>query len=129
MKKVLEFPLKAFSNDWVLRSVIHSVWIMFGLFATAYLINFYNDELFIKYERLYTIIKGFFNTYISITVLGYFLSKYKFCVISLVSFYGIVLLRLLWYANQLFKIPYYDIITISLIGFLIATIIVYKIIE
>lgn len=127
MKRALEYPLKIFKNDFVLKMVIHSVWITFLLFSVAYEVNYYDPELFEKHKTIYTLLKTIFNTFISICVLGYFISKYKFCVITIASFYGIVLLRLTYLIYDIFKIEDFTIAAL-IIERSLWCIVIYKII-
>tara|TARA_R110000782_G_scaffold113455_3_gene203502 strand:+ start:174 stop:602 length:429 start_codon:yes stop_codon:yes gene_type:complete len=127
LKKVLNYPLKIFSNTWVLKSVVHSIWMMFALFVIAYALDYLDKSLFEKFSNTYDVLKGIFNLYLSLTIMGYFLSKYKFCVISLVSFYGIIILRLTWYINEIYPFNYYEEINIIIIILALLIITIHKI--
>ena len=94
MKKILEYPFRAFNNKNVLRTVIHSVWIMFVLLLLAYEVDNYDKKLFEEYELQYTILKQIFNAYLSVCIIGYYLSKNKVCLFTLISFYAIIVIRI-----------------------------------
>lgn len=116
MKKALRYPLTIFNNNTVLRLVIHSAWIRFSLLTIAFFINYFDSALFDEYELVYNLTRGVFNTFFVVLVLGYFISKGKFCIISLMSFYSIVLIRANYFANLLNPYEYYEEVTISIIS-------------
>ena len=115
MKEYLKYPLKIFANNTVLRLVIYSAWIRFSLLTIVFGVNYIDSSLFEQYESYYTLAKGLFNTFFVILVLGYFISKHRFCVVSIMSFYGIVFVRGNWFLNEWFPYENYDNVTIYFI--------------
>ena len=102
---------------------------MFGLLAIANLLSFYFSDVFYNNIYTYNLVKGVFNTYISIAILGYFVSKYKFCVYTLVSFYAIILLRFVYLISLISSNSeniIFDILSICIIKLSILIIIMYK---
>lgn len=98
--KIIKFPIKVFNNKYVLKTAIYSCLLLYLTLSFANIISYYNKELFQEYALLYTILKDSVYQILLITSLGYFISKYKFCHWSLLSFYGVVYMKIVWFIDK-----------------------------
>jgi len=115
IKSFLEYPLKIFKNDYVLRFVIWSVVSMGILLSISNILHYFFIDYFTRLESYLYVIKNTLYMCTQISIIAYFLSKFKFCILSLSSFYLIVFIRLLWFFKS--KITYYNEILVYTIIF------------
>lgn len=96
IKYTMDYPLKIFKNKWVIKSVIFTC-----LFLAMFLVfvNICADifpEFYQQKKEVFTLIRGTIYAYLQISVLGYFISKYTMCFWSVLSYYIIVYLKVVW---------------------------------
>lgn len=117
LKHILSYPLaKIFKHDLVLKITVRSIFFTFILFSIAWICERYFNSFYKLLEPFIYFAKNTFYLIIAILPLGYFMSKYKFCVTTLVSFYMIVFLRVFWMINKyLITVPHYEDLNISFI--------------
>lgn len=97
---ILKYPIQIFKNKYVLRVAIYSCLILYFLLAISNIVYNVSPEFFDKHIYLYNIAKDSIYQVLSISSLGYFISKYRFCYWSLLSFYGIIYLKLIWFIDK-----------------------------
>lgn len=125
-EKILEYPIQVFRNKYVLKTTIYSCLILYGILAVANIIYSISPEFFNSHILLYSIFKDSVYQVLLITSLGYFISKYKFCYWSLLSFYGIVYLKIVWFIDQyIYTFSNYMNIVDSIITIITLTMVTY----
>ncbi len=138
-KQVLEFPLKIFKNKHAQKVVIYSVALIFIILtasqnlnlALPYLFDYAPCEIeYTSFHKTYKISKAYTYDLLVISSLGLFLSKYKFCVLTLTGFYAVVLSRVVW---STMSIDYFeleevtiDLTTTAILNFAWFTILIHK---
>ena len=100
IQQALEYPLIIFKNKYVLKVMIHACWIQFLLLTFSNLVyhfipNYFNDNVY-----YYSLLKDIIYQTLTFTTLGYFISKYKFCIATLVSFYGVLYILMVWFISK-----------------------------
>jgi hypothetical protein len=131
LKKILSYPIKkTFKYDLVLLITVRSIFILFLLFSFAWISEYFFNAFFEMIKPFIYVLKDTLYMIIGLLPLGYFISKYKFCVTTLISFYMIIFLRVFWMINtHLISIPNYKEINIALIIFALVIIIYDRIIS
>jgi hypothetical protein len=100
IKEIIELPLVVFKNKWVLKSVIFSTFLLaFSLISMNVFYDLFN-AFYIENKIFFEVAKNTIYSYLQIAALGYLISKYKFCYWSVLSFYVIVYLKLIWIIDQ-----------------------------
>ena len=113
VENVLRKPLKVFDNKSVMKTIIYSCLI---IFLTLTISNIYSLVLQVKgltpniypiEEHDYSSIKTYFNLIkysvyelLYILTYGYIIGKYKFCHWSILSYYGTVYMKIIWFINK-----------------------------
>lgn len=100
LEKILSYPMNIFRNKMVLKTTIYSCLLLYLFLAFANIIYSIDKELFVEYNIIYNVIKDSIYQVLLLTSLGYFLSKYKFCHWTLLSFYGIFYLKIVWFIDR-----------------------------
>lgn len=125
-EQILRAPIKLFNNKFVLKTTIYSCLILYFLLAIANITYSIFPEFFNRFHLLYSSLKDSVYQVLLLTSLGYFLSKYKFCYWSLLSFYGIVYIKLIWFIDQyIYNFSSYINIVDSLITIITLTMVAY----
>ena len=119
LKNILHKPLKKlFKHDLVLRITVRSIFILFALFSIAWVTEYFANNVYVFLKPFIYIARDTLYMVIALLPLGYFISKYRFCVTTLISFYMIIVLRLFWMINRhVISIQNYKEINIALILF------------
>jgi small-conductance mechanosensitive channel len=119
LKHILSYPLiKIFKHDLVLKITVRSIFILFVIFSFAWVSERCFNNLHKSLEAYIYFVLNTIYLIIALLPLGYFISKYKFCVTTLVSFYMIIFLRVFWMINKyIIKVPNYEDVNIVFILF------------
>ncbi len=136
--EVLKYPLKLMKLKYGQKVVIYSLVSVFILLTITQNINLFFPSVFdiekpkIEYSILYKsyiFMKILLYDILVISSCAWFLHKYKFCVISLTSFYAIIISRLTWSFMTYSNVECYtiDLTTTCILNFAWLTIIIYKI--
>ena len=106
IQEIIELPLRIFKNKYVLRSVIFSTFLLaFSLISMNVVFDLFKD-FYIENKWYFEVVKNTVYSYLQIAALGYLISKYKFCYWSVLSFYVIVYLKLIWIIDQyIYNLP------------------------
>ena len=100
LEKFLQKPISIFNNKYVLKTTIYSCLILYLMLGISNVISFISPEFFKENILIYNILKDSIYQILTISSLGYFISKYRFCYWSLLSFYGIVYLKVIWFVDR-----------------------------
>jgi len=125
-ENILRYPIQIFNNKYVLKIAIYSCLLLYLVLSIANIISSVSNSFFESFELLYSILRDSIYQILLITSLGYFISKYKFCYWSLLSFYGIVYLKIIWFIDRyVYTLPGYINIIDSGITIVTLTMVVY----
>lgn len=100
IEKYLRYPIQIFNNKYVLRVTIYSCLLLYLTLSAANIVYNFSPDLFEEFKFTYSILKDSIYQVLLISSLGYFISKYKFCYWSLLSFYGVIYIKLIWFIDR-----------------------------
>lgn len=102
LNKILHYPLLLFRNKFVIRWFVLRVTILISfLLLTANIIyDFSPENIWVKFHNIFYLLKDSLFQILTISSLGYVLSKTSFCNATLISFYAILLSKLTWFIDK-----------------------------